>query len=331
MFISANAYPSGDMHLLKAFTLTGKAQGTSYQIIYRAADSLVSASEVNQLFSSVDRALSLYNPESLINRFNRADKEIPTDEHLAAVVQKSLAICAQSKGAFDITIKPLVELWGFGPAGEKKVPSERDIRNALSFVGCGQVYMSGTTLMKKNKEVQIDCNGIAQGYTVDLLAGLLEKKGIQNYLVELGGEIRLLGLNREEMPWSVGIESAEKNELGNNIISGRIRPGQGAVTTSGSYRNSFRKEGKQYSHIINPFTGYPVGNGMISATIIAPDALTADALDNVCMVLGPAASVRFLQNFTNVEAYLVFETPGGKLADTSTMGFGKYLIRKDQD
>lgn len=328
MFITVNAYPSRDMHLLKSFTLTGKAQGTSFQIRYRAEESLVSAEEVNQLFSRIDHSLSLYDPESLISQFNRSDNEMISDEFLSFVVHKSLTICAQSNGAFDITVKPLVDLWGFGQRSEKNIPARKEIRKALSLVGCGQVYMKGSSLIKKQKGVQIDCNGIAQGYSVDLLAGLLEKKGINNYLVELGGEIRLLGLNDEELPWSVGIEGPEKNALGNYTLSRKIRPIAGAVTTSGSYRNYFQEGGKKYSHIINPSRGYPVDNGMISATIIAPDAITADALDNVCMVLGPQASIEFLRRFTNVEAYLVFETKGGQLADTSTIGFSRYLYKE---
>lgn len=314
------------MHLLKTFTLTGNAQGTSYQIRYRAAEGLVSSAEVAHLFSKIDLSLSLYNPESLISQFNRLDKEIMSDEYLSAVVQKSLSICAQSNGAFDITVKPLVDLWGFGPRSGKKIPSKKEIRKALSHVGCGQVFMKGSALVKKHKGVQIDCNGIAQGYSVDLLADLLEKKGINNYLIELGGEIRLLGLNQEELPWSVGIEGPEINESGNFILSRRIRPLKGAVTTSGSYRNYFMKGEKQYSHIINPSTGYPVDNGMISATIIAADAITADALDNICMVLGPMASIKFLEKFTNVDAYLVYKKKDGQLADTSTTGFSKYLM-----
>ena len=324
-FISAKAYPAQDMPSLKTFILSGKAQGTTFSIKYRSADSMVTLDEVNHLFAKVDLSLSVYNPGSLISKFNKGDKMILCDEYLLAVVKKSMEVCLASDGAFDITVKPLVDLWGFGPAGEGRIPSGKKIRKALSVVGCGQLFIKGEEVVKKNESVQIDCNGIAQGYTVDLLSALLESKGIKNYMVELGGEIRVLGLNKEEQEWSIGIEGPVKNITGEYEQNRVLRLSNGAVTTSGTYRNSFSKEGKVYSHLINPHTGYPIDNGMVSATVIAPDAITADALDNVCMVLGPEAALKFLQKYPNVEAYLVYQSPDGQIADTLTKGFKKYL------
>jgi len=324
---SAKAFLHNDLPSLQTFVLSGYVQGTTYEIKYRASDSVLSDMELKKLFSRVDQSLSLYNPESLICVFNRSEKEITCDAYLLAVIQKSLEVCRQSNGAFDITLKPLVDLWGFGPDGKKTIPAEADIRNDLSFIGCNKVFLSGSKLIKENKRVQIDCNGIAQGYTVDLIAGLMESKGITHYMVELGGEIRVLGLNEKELPWSVGIESSTISDMGNHPVTLVIRPGKGAVTTSGSYRNYFSEGGKKYSHIINPETGYPISNGMVSATVIAPDAITADALDNVCMVLGPGASLKFLRQYANVEAYLVFEMADGRLADTSTLGFNRFLSK----
>ena len=150
-FVSAKAFPPTDMPSLKSFVLTGKAQGTTFNIKYRAADSLVTSGDVNHLFAKVDKSLSVYNPESLISKFNNGDKEIICDEYLLAVVKKSMEICTASGGAFDITVKPLVDLWGFGPAGKNGVPSRRKIRKTLSGVGCGQLYMEGYRLQKKMK------------------------------------------------------------------------------------------------------------------------------------------------------------------------------------
>jgi thiamine biosynthesis lipoprotein len=321
---SAKASPIQDLPSLQTFELSGSAQGTTYQIKYRATKKLLPEAELKALFSRVDQSLSLYNPQSLISVFNRSEKEINCDQFLLPVIQKSLEVCRESSGAFDITVKPLIDIWGFGPNGKKSVPSESDIKNALSNAGCNKISLSGSKLIKENKQVQIDCNGIAQGYTVDLLAELIASKGISHYMVELGGEIRVLGLNDKELPWSIGIESSEINDMGDHPVTLVIRPEKGAVTTSGSYRNYFDKGPKKYSHIINPATGYPVSNGMVSATVIAPDAITADALDNVCMVLGPKAAITFLQKYANVEAYLVFEKPDGQLADTATRGFRRF-------
>ena len=323
---SAKAFLNKDLPSLQTFVLSGSAQGTTYEIKYRAGNSVLSEAELKALFSRVDQSLSLYNPESQISIFNRSEKEITCDQYLLPVIHKSLEVCRQSNGAFDITVKPLVDLWGFGANGKKTIPSEADIRKVLSNTGCNKVFLTGSKLIKESKSVQIDCNGIAQGYTVDLLSELIESKGVNHYMIELGGEIRVLGLNDKELPWSVGIESSEINVMGNHPVSLILRLEKGAVTTSGSYRNNFGKGGKQYSHIINPATGYPISNGMVSATVIAPDAITADALDNVCMVLGPEASIKFLQQYANVEAYLVFEKQDGQLLDTATLGFKRFVV-----
>ncbi len=324
---AAKAFLFPGLPSLQTFVLTGFAQGTSYEIKYRAGNNVLSESELKVLFREVDQSLSLYNPESLISVFNRSEKEITCDAFLLTVIQKSMEVCRQSNGAFDITIKPLIDLWGFGQRGKKTIPSDADIGKVLSLIGCNKVFLSGSKLIKENKRVQIDCNGIAQGYTVDLISALMESKGVMHYMVELGGEIRVLGLNDQEQPWSIGIESSKINEMGNHPVKLVIRPEKGAVTTSGTYRNSFSQEGKKYSHLINPESGFPVSNGMISATVIAPDAITADALDNVCMVLGPAASLKFLHQYANVEAYLVFEKADGNISDTTTPGFSRYLVK----
>ena len=314
------------MPSLKTIVLSGKAQGTTFNIIYRSADSLVTLRDIYHLVAKVDQSLSLYNPGSLISIFNKGDRMITCDEYMLVVVKKSLEICVASEGAFDITVKPLVDLWGFGTSGKSGVPSGKKIRKALSAIGCSQINVEGYRLFKKSKPVQIDCNGIAQGYTVDLLSVLLESKGVKNYMVELGGEIRVQGLNKEDQEWLIGIEGPVKNMTGEYEQNRVLRLRNGAVTTSGTYRNSFSTAGKRYSHLINPQTGYPIDNGMVSATVIAPDAITADALDNVCMVLGPEAALQFLQKYPDVEAYLVYQTPDGQMADTVTKGFKKYLI-----
>ena len=324
--VSAKTYPAVDTPSLKTFLLSGKAQGTTFSIKYRSTDSLVTLGEVTHLFTKVDQSLSVYNPGSLISKFNNGNKAITCDEYLVDVVKKSIEICIASDGAFDITVKPLVDLWGFGTSGKRRVPSVKKIRKALSGVGCSQLNLEEYRLTKKYKSVQIDCNGIAQGYTVDLLSALLESQGVKNYMVELGGEIRVLGLNKEEQEWSIGIEGPVKNMTGEYAQNRVLRLSNGAVTTSGTYRNAFSKAGKRYSHLIDPHTGYPIDNGMVSATVIAPDAITADALDNVCMVLGPVAALKFLQKFPNVEGYLVYQLPDGQMADTLTKGFKKYMI-----
>jgi thiamine biosynthesis lipoprotein len=191
----------------------------------------------------------------------------------------------------------------------------------LSHTGGGKLTFRGDSLCKQDPLLQIDCNGIAQGYTVDLLADHLESRGVHDYLVELGGEIRLSGQNREGRPWKVGVEEPSVDGEGSHVLSRVLQPGRAAVTTSGSYRQSVERGGRTYSHIIDPATGHPIDNGMLSATIVASDAMTADALDNVCMVMGPVRSMKWLSGRKDVEAYLVYRGTDGRIRDTATAGF----------
>jgi thiamine biosynthesis lipoprotein len=268
------------------FHLEGRAQGTTYTIKYVGLDSVIKQQSIDSIFKVIDNSLSLYYPNSLINQFN-ANGKVKMDIHLQTVVKKSLEVNKISGGAFDITVKPLVDLWGFGVKKKNtSIPTTTEIRKVLKLVGADKLLLKIDSLFALNKGVQIDCNGIAQGYTVDVLAAFLEEHGIKDYLVEVGGEIKALGKNVSGETWKVGVEGVE-------IIAGDWHPlnaiidlSDEAITTSGVYRNFFNFKGERYSHIINPKTGYPIKNKIIAVTVIAKNAITADAWDNALMVMG---------------------------------------------
>jgi thiamine biosynthesis lipoprotein len=309
--------------------LQGRAQGTSYIIHYGYSGKVMSAGQADSILREIDRSLSLYDTGSLICRFNRSRDGCTVDSHLIKLVGLSKQYNASSEGVFDITIKPLAALWGFGPDAGPGNPAEQDIRKVLKITGMSLLSLQGTFLRKKRPEVQIDCNGIAQGYTVDLLADFLEQRGVQHYLVELGGEIRLRGLNASGRPWTVGIEAPEEPGMPVQLAA-TVQPGSGAVTSSGTYRNTAMAGGKRVGHILDPTTGYPVGNGMVSVTVWAANATTADAIDNILIALGPGEIKPFLDAHPGVEAYWVFRRPDGRFAYGATQGFLKLMEQAEQ-
>jgi len=271
------------------YVLHGNAQGTTYSIQYVNHDSIIKKTSIDSIFNEIDQSLSLYRPNSLINQFN-ANGKVKMDIHLRRVIEKSLEVYKISRGAFDITVKPLVDLWGFGvKKKDVAIPTQKDILQTLKFVGSDKLSIHNDTLRALKKGVQIDCNGIAQGYTVDVISDYLKSNGICNYLVEVGGEVIAFGKNISNEDWKVGVESAETIAGNWHALQNVIALNNEAVTTSGVYRNYFTYKGQNYSHILNPKTGFPVLNEIVSVTVIANDAITADGWDNALMVMGLTA------------------------------------------
>jgi len=303
----------------------GYAQGTSYHLVYKHNDRSSLSDSVTSLLQIIDQSLSLYLPNSLISSFNTSKIGIKADNHLLDVVKRAIEISTATLGAFDITCKPLMDLWGFGITKRKYMPSKREIRKTLSHCGFKKLYIKGDSIFKTDPAIQIDCNGIAQGYTVDKLAELLERNHIHDYMVELGGEIRVKGSNPYGKAWVIGMDSGdraaeEKAHLCN------ISAEQGGITTSGINGKTRTYKRISYSHILDPRSGRPVNSSMIAVTVFAFDAMTADALDNAFMVMGPNESINFLKGFPNVEALLTYLGKDGEIKQMMTQGFRKLCI-----
>jgi thiamine biosynthesis lipoprotein len=306
---------------LQRFELKGFAQGTTYSIIYYATDSMVSTMQTDSLLKRFDRSVSLYDPNSLISRFNRSAKGIWIDEPFRVLVTRAIRIGRATGGLVDPTVKPLVDAWGFGVVKPVRYPGKEEIKTLLQNVGIDKIYLKGHYLHKRSPGVQLDLNGIAQGYSVDLLALLLERNHINNYLIELGGELRIKGHKPGNEPFKVGIEGISGNDLNPEPMRKVIEPGDGAITTSGNYRKHHEAGGKQVSHLMNPLTGFPIQNEMISVTVYARDAITADGFDNGFMVMGLKHTLVFLAKRKDMGAYIVYRKANGSVADTVTTGF----------
>lgn len=315
LFASARQMP------LQRFELKGFAQGTTYSIIYYAADSIVSTSQTDSLLKRFDQSVSLYDLNSLISKFNRSAKGIQIDGPFRVLVTRAIQISRATGGLVDPTVKPLVDAWGFGVVKPTRYPNGEEVKILLRNVGVDKIYLKGRYLYKKNPGVQLDLNGIAQGYSVDLLALLLERHHINNYLVELGGELRVKGHKPGNEPFNVGIEGISGDDLDPEPMRKVIEPGDGAITTSGNYRKHHEAGGKQVSHLMNPLTGFPMQNEMISVTVYAKDAITADGFDNGFMVMGLKRTLAFLAKRKDMGAYIVYRKADGSVADTVTVGF----------
>lgn len=311
-----------------AQTIRGFAQGTTYQITYYATHPMITKRGIDSIVSVIDSSMSLYKPHSLINQFNDDQTtSIVLDIHFKAVMEKSFEIYRLSNGVFDVTVAPLVELWGFGPKRMGALPDSAAVKSSLACVGMDKLRLIGDTLVKTQPCVQVDVNGIAQGYTVDLIASFLERNGAHYYLVELGGELRVKGPKPDGTPLRIGIERPFAQSGDGSLMPGVMAINNGAVTTAGNYRKFVEDGENTLSHHIDPKTGYPFQTEIISATLYAPDAMTADGLDNVVMAMDAGEAIEFVDTIPGVEVFIIYIDHNGETAEKMSEAFNKLLIQ----
>lgn len=273
--------------------LSGRTMGTTYSVKYRPGPDAPSLKamqiEVDALLTGINQTMSTYDQNSELSRFNRMRTTdwVPASASLLVVLKAALEIGAQSEGAFDITVGPLVTLWGFGPEFHPGlVPLEADIVAARARGGPDKLTLRDTqpAIRKHRPDVFLDLSGIAKGYGVDQIGELMTAHGIEHYMVEIGGEVRVRGLNARGTPWRIAIE---KPLPGERSVQGVLALSDIALATSGDYRNFFEIAGRRYSHTIDPATGWPVDNHLVSVTVLADTSMRADAWATAFQVLGP--------------------------------------------
>lgn len=305
--------------------ITGYTQGSTYQITYENSIGNDLKAQIDSILKVIDFSLSVYNPESIISSINANDPSIETNDLFRTVFEKSLEVYKNSGGAFDITVAPLVNAWGFGPKGHKTA-DKKTITTLLQYVGMDKVKITGKKLMKKFPEVNIDMNAIAQGFSVDLVCKFLDSLNIQNYVVEIAGEVRAKGKNQKGEIWKVGIDKpVEGNEVPGEHVQAILQLNNKAVATSGDYRKYYIENGIKYAHHIDPHTGYPARQNLLSASIIAHDCITADAYGTACMVMGLEKSKSFLTKHPELDAYLIYSNNKGQFCDYLTEGVKKII------
>lgn len=288
----------------KYYKVAGYTQGTTYHITYQGTEDYESA--INELLHQFDMSLSTYVDSSIISRINKNEKDVKTDKLFKQFFEKSREVYDVSGGYFDITVAPLVNAYGFGFTNEENVDSLL-IDSIMVFIGMNKVSFENGKVIKSDPRVMLDGNAIAQGQSVDYIADFLKEEGVINYLVEIGGEITAKGINDRGESWRVGVDkpivdSDEASRELQAVISLKNR----ALATSGNYRKFYVKDGVKYGHTINPKTGKPAMQTILSATILADDCITADAYATACMVVGLEGAKKLLTKLPELDAYLIY-------------------------
>ncbi len=265
-----------------------------------------------------NRSLSTYDNESIISRFNQNDPEVLADQYFSICFERAYEISQLTQGAFDMTVAPLVNVWGFGFTQKDSVYPEL-IDSLLQFTGYEKVSLSEGKLIKDDPRIMLDASAIAKGLGVDVVSDFLESKGVVNYLVEIGGELRCKGVNKKGVDWTVGIDKPIEN-LMERELQVVLNLTNSAMATSGNYRQFYVEDGVKYSHTIDPRSGYPVRHSLLSATVIASDCMTADAYATAFMVLGLEKTKQLVEEDPNLEAYLIYSDENDEIATWVSVG-----------
>ena len=307
-------------------SFTGSTMGTTYSIKYVQKKSFKSTDNIKKTVDAelerINSMMSTWDPESNLSRINKspADQWLDLPPDLSKLIGFAFDLSLKTNGKYDVSCGPLVNLWGFGPKGDKKIPTESQIKKALQISGYDKIDLDikANQLKKKFKESYIDLSSIAKGYGVDKVADTLENFGIKNYMVEIGGEIKTSG-KKNDVPWRIAIESPrkEKNKSFNKVLNFT----DCAMATSGDYRNFFKDDKRRYSHTIDPATGRPVQNDLASVSVAIPNGkcFKADAWATALMASGRENGVELAVKF-KIPAHFIY-IEGGKLKETSTKLF----------
>ena len=287
----------------------GMIFGTVYHVTYQNSDNL--NDQIVAELNKVDSSLSMFNKQSVITKVND-NQDIEVDVMFGDVFTLARTVSADTDGAFDITVAPLVNAWGFG-FKSGNMPSRHTIDSLRTFVGYKRVEMHDSRIVKADPRVMLDCSAIAKGYGCDVVAELLRRKGIDNFMVEIGGEVVTSGISEKRVPWKVGVTKPSDDSLSvNNELQTVLNITDKAMATSGNYRNFYYKNGKKYAHTIDPATGYPVQHSLLSATVISDRCAKADAYATAFMVMGLEKAKKVLDRHRDLMAYLIYSDHKGE-------------------
>lgn len=307
---------------VKKVEFIGQTMGTSYSVKYLDEEGRILQSEIDSVLEVFNLALSTYIPESEISRFNREAQLKYESPYFYPILQRSKEIYEKTEGAFDPTIGPLVNAWGFGPE-ERKTPDQASVDSLRQLVNFDSIYFDTVAVRKMMEGMKLDFSAIAKGYGVDVVAQYLMSKGIENLFVEIGGEIYCHGVNAEGQRWKVGINYPSLDPKKQRTVQAVVALHNRAIATSGNYRNYYEQDGIIYSHTIDPVSGYPVRHKLLSASVFAPDCMTADAYATAFMVLGHEKAILIDEREEDIEVYLIYSGEDGKLETYASPGVVK--------
>ncbi|MDA3822780.1 MAG: FAD:protein FMN transferase [Bacteroidales bacterium] len=308
------------------YSIAGFTQGTTYHMTYQSptADTIDLTEEVNALLAEFDQSLSTYIDTSNISLINRNLTD-QADEYLELVFDESKRINEISGGAFDITVGPLIDAWGFGP-GRKMEISAEVIDSILQYVGMDKVRIENGKVIKEFPETRLDLNAIAQGFSVDVVAEYFDEKNIKNYMIEIGGELITKGLSPRNDKWKIGIDKPFfGNQMVGNDLQAIVKLSGQALASSGNYRKYYEVDGKKIVHTVDPKTGYTKMSNLLSVTIITDKCMMADGLSTSCMALGLEKAKEFISAQENVEALFIYTDEDGLFLEWMTDGMKEML------
>ncbi|MDU2328915.1 FAD:protein FMN transferase [Prevotella bivia] len=284
--------------------------GTVYHITYQNDNNLKQNIEAE--LDKVNKTFSTFDSTSIISLINQ-NKPVKINDMFAEIFDLSEEISTETEGAFDITVAPLVNVWGFGfKSGQK--PTKEKIDSLRLLVGYNKVKLYENGVKKKNPKIMLDCSAVAKGYGSDIVARYLRDQGVKNFMVEIGGEIVTSGLSENRLPWKIGVTKPSDNKTDmNQEVETILNVTDKAMATSGNYRNFYYKGGKKYAHTIDPKTGYPVQHSLLSATVLAKNCATADAYATSFMVMGVEKAEALLEKHPELMAYFIYAGPKGEL------------------
>ena len=304
--------------------LQGQAQGSYYAITYYDSLCRDFQRDIDSIFHAVDLSINLWVDSSVISKVNR-NEDVVLDSIFVDNFRIAQEAAVLSGGYFDPTISPIVAAWGFSyKHGDSITPQLIDSLKQL--VDYRNIRIEGGKVIKENPNMKLDFNAIGQGYTSDLIASFLDSRGIKNYLVDTGGEIMARGCKPNGDAWIVGIEKPADNWDSEQVVQTRVALRDKGLVTSGSTRKYVERNGKRYSHCIDPNTGYPVEHQVLSATVLAENSVWADALASICMVMGMEKSLPLIKSLDGVEAYYIYVNESGELETFATEGFKELII-----
>jgi len=289
----------------------GAIFGTTYSIIYQSQENL--NKEIMAALNEVDQSMSTFNKGSVISKINR-NEQVQPDKMFVDVFQLANKISIETNGAFDVTVAPLVNAWGFGFKNGVH-PTPQTIDSLKQFIGYQKVSYVGERIKKQDPRLMLDFSAIAKGYGSDVVANLLKHKGIENFMVEIGGEIVTRGISEKRLPWKVGVTKPTDDSLNvNQELQTILNVTDKSMATSGNYRKFYYKNGKKYAHTIDPITGYPVQHNILSSTVLAKTCAEADAYATAFMVLGLDKAKKVLEQHPELMAYFIYSDKNGKNA-----------------
>jgi thiamine biosynthesis lipoprotein len=305
------------------FEESGTVFHTIYHIKYEASNVLTDS--IDAELQKFNLSLNPFNPNSIIAKVNR-NEPVEVDEWFKEVFNKSMEVSRHSDGIFDITCAPFVGLWGFGFSKKDSV-TPAIVDSVKAFVGYQKVHLAGNKVVKDDPRLMLDCSAIAKGYSCDVIARLFERLGVENYMIEIGGEVTMKGINDRGDCWKIGINKPEDDTTGmkNDIEEAVQLCKKGGIATSGNYRNYYIKDGKKYAHTINPKTGYPAEQDILSATIVADNCMTADAYATAFMAMGREKAEQMAASIPEIEYYIIYRDENGDEKIEFSKGMEKYL------